>query len=847
MRMWKSALVLTLAIGMTVPAPVAADPPPLPDPEPDYTLIGDLALCGVIRLGTLTIPASRTLRVATEPDPAVVIPSRAGDPPKQNCPAASVGSLRIEANRIINNGTIDASGTQPVPVDPSADPPSGNGGGAHHGAGGDGSTGTGGEAYTDPDNRLSATTEPGAPGAGTAKGLGGGSLVLVARQRPVRLDPDDPTITYVDGQIVSTGPMRVNGIQGRSDTSGTCGQPDGSVAFAGVHAPGGGGAGGGIVLDAVRLELSGQLSARGGQGGFGRAGGGGGGGGGVVKLIAPIQILTGAFGVDVAGGTPGGACTVGNLPNPAPVPGEQGQPGDRVDVATPQATAHDPASFWNSGTVRVPVSAAGSYSGSSPSGFTVYVCGIRSSTSAPPAVPTANSAAGPCGTGLAPLATKAFAGVFAVQPGDAGAFVDLPLGDAADDGYWGVWAAIVRGAAVSDPPATVHTVFGVDNTAPAVTITSPAANFVTSGPDVVLDFDQSDPDAAGVPSGIAATECRNELPAASPYAPCVPGQVFALTPGYGAKRIGVRVTDVVGNLTERTVSGSFANAPPAVAADRASVTVAEGTLASMTGTVADREAVSLGASIGTIVAGPGGTWSWSYQSTEGPADSQQVTITATDSLGLAGQARFDLVVANVAPSVALTGPPAGARYAVGVPVPVSASFTDPGTADTHTATVSWGDGETSPVPATAGAVTAEHRYAVPGEYLVTVTVLDDDGGTGVASRAVIVTKAPTALSAEPAVARIGPGITVNLLNLKARLIRSDTGAPLAGQTVTMTVPRLIGGTPITVCTAVTGADGRASCNGTANVLQIVLNAGYRANYAGTVAYLPSTARGSLVS
>jgi hypothetical protein len=68
---------------------------------------------------------------------------------------------------------------------------------------------------------------------------------------------------------------------------------------------------------------------------------------------------------------------------------------------------------------------------------------------------------------------------------------------------------------------------------------------------------------------------------------------------------------------------------------------------------------------------------------------------------------------------------------------------------------------------------------------------------------------------------------------------------LAGQTITMTVPRLLGGGRVTVCTAVTRADGWASCNGAGSTLMIALNGGYHANYAGTAAYEPSTARGAL--
>jgi PKD repeat protein len=87
-----------------------------------------------------------------------------------------------------------------------------------------------------------------------------------------------------------------------------------------------------------------------------------------------------------------------------------------------------------------------------------------------------------------------------------------------------------------------------------------------------------------------------------------------------------------------------------------------------------------------------------------------------------------VTVNNVAPVV-----DAGADQTVneGDTVNVNATFTDAGSADTHTATIDWGDG--TPVdtvdPATSP-VAGSHVYADNGVYTVQVTVTDDDSGVG---------------------------------------------------------------------------------------------------------------------
>ena len=103
-----------------------------------------------------------------------------------------------------------------------------------------------------------------------------------------------------------------------------------------------------------------------------------------------------------------------------------------------------------------------------------------------------------------------------------------------------------------------------------------------------------------------------------------------------------------------------------------------------------------------------------------------VTVTANDADGSDSDTAA-VTVTNVAPTVA---PGTNAAISEGGTFTGSVSFTDPGAADTHTATVDYGDGAgAQPVTVSGGAVALSHRYPQQGSFPVTVTVTDDDGGS----------------------------------------------------------------------------------------------------------------------
>ena len=213
----------------------------------------------------------------------------------------------------------------------------------------------------------------------------------------------------------------------------------------------------------------------------------------------------------------------------------------------------------------------------------------------------------------------------------------------------------------------------------------------------------------------------------------------------------------------------FTADPPVLTVDNATVTVDEGDTATNTGTFeSEAPPVTFSASVGTVSDAGGGTWSWSFETSDGPAQSQTVTVTATDALGQETEITFELVVENVAPAVSIDGAQV-TSINEGDDLLVSADFTDPGTLDTHTATVtchSVGGPQTVPgvvnitsmSPVIAGTVTATCTYGDDSNptFNVVVTVVDNDGGEGEDSFALTVANVdPTVTIDETGATTIG--------------------------------------------------------------------------------------------
>jgi hypothetical protein len=169
------------------------------------------------------------------------------------------------------------------------------------------------------------------------------------------------------------------------------------------------------------------------------------------------------------------------------------------------------------------------------------------------------------------------------------------------------------------------------------------------------------------------------------------------------------------------------NVAPEVGADNASVTVNESETAGNTGTFSDvgLDVVTVSSSIGSVTQSgtQSGTWSWSFDTSDGPDESQTVVITATDSDGAFTTTTFQLTVKNVDPSIDNAG---DVTVDEGTTATNSGTFSDPGAN---------GDGvmlsaSVGTVNDTGNGTWSWSFFAADGPddtQMVTITATDDDG------------------------------------------------------------------------------------------------------------------------
>jgi hypothetical protein len=315
------------------------------------------------------------------------------------------------------------------------------------------------------------------------------------------------------------------------------------------------------------------------------------------------------------------------------------------------------------------------------------------------------------------------------------------------------------------PGATIYQTIGVSlvcetkrHADPGTTVIvrqGPASSAPTGGsitmPDVVFNIPNDWPsDNNACPSPAPRLDQTQTVTIVAPTAPGSYTYVLALdkvlSPGEGDVK-----DPNPPKLTFYLTVQAPANRAPTVTVNQATVTVDEGALATNTGTYSDPDGdpVSLSASVGEVTGGAG-TWSWSFQTTDGPAQSQWVTITANDGKGGTGSASFQLIVNNVPPV---------ADFTATSPIDEGSSSTlaftnafDPSLEDTS-AGFRYAfacDGNTDNLPNSYGdagdSASASCLFQDDGSFIVAGRIFDKDNGYSTYIQTVQVKNVPPAVS-----------------------------------------------------------------------------------------------------
>jgi PKD repeat protein len=204
----------------------------------------------------------------------------------------------------------------------------------------------------------------------------------------------------------------------------------------------------------------------------------------------------------------------------------------------------------------------------------------------------------------------------------------------------------------------------------------------------------------------------------------------------GAYEVTLTVTDAEDVSSTATTMATVANlAPTAVLVHNGPVT--EGSAIQLTLTNASDVAADLAAGLTfEFDCGAGyGVASWCPTSDNGDVTVRGKVI---DKDGGESEYTATVAVTNAPPVVTSLSLPSD-PVAVNTPVSLRATFTDAGTADTHTGTFELGSGLVIPASAEHGMLSASVTFTQPGVYTVTASVSDDDDGTGSLSSAGSVT------------------------------------------------------------------------------------------------------------
>ncbi len=288
----------------------------------------------------------------------------------------------------------------------------------------------------------------------------------------------------------------------------------------------------------------------------------------------------------------------------------------------------------------------------------------------------------------------------------------------------------INAAVTSDASVTVS------NVAPTASLGNDGP--IGEGGSAVVSFSgASDPSSDDTGAGFHyAFDCNGGSLAAATYATSGTGDSTSCAfADNGSYIVSGKIVDKDNGATEYTTVVTVNNVAPTIAISGAT-NVNEGSPYSLTlDAVTDPGTDTVASYI--VHWGDGNTDSYSsngvqtHTYSDGP-NSYAITVNLTDEDGtfLDRANALSVTVNNVAPTLGGISIDQ-VLVPVGTSINTSASFTDPGTLDTHTAAWDWGDSTTSAgtISETGGNGTASesHSYSTSGVYTLRLTVTDKDG------------------------------------------------------------------------------------------------------------------------
>jgi hypothetical protein len=332
-----------------------------------------------------------------------------------------------------------------------------------------------------------------------------------------------------------------------------------------------------------------------------------------------------------------------------------------------------------------------------------------------------------------------------------------------DDGSFTVAVQVTDGDGGEDTDSTTVT---VNNVAPTITSVSNDGP-IDEGSSATVTVTATDPAGANDPLSYEF-DCDNDGsyevgPQAANSASCSFGD-------NGSFQVNVRVTDGDGGEDTDSTTVTVNNVAPTITSVSNDGPIDEGSSATVTVTATDPAGANDPLSYefdcdndGSYEVGPQAANSASCSF--GDNGSFQVNVRVTDGDGGEDTDSATVTVNNVPPTVE-AGP--GQAGNEGSPLFFVFSCTDPGTADTWTAWVDWGDGSPpqslSLLSCNSGALVVPHVYlddnptGTPLDtYAVTLTVTDDDAGSGSDSTTATVSNVPPTVTASFAATTVSCG------------------------------------------------------------------------------------------